>query len=459
MICIYKDLKFKVYMIETTNEVLMKYIRQFREITHEYQNFTLFWIGQSLSEIGTRLTGFGLSIWVYQSTQAVTQLSLVLFFTIIPGVLITPFVGVFIDKWNRKLTIIFTEIAATLITLFLALLLITDNLQIWHMYVSAFLISICGCFQFIGKGAFIPMIVGSDQIGRANGLLQFSSSIAQLTTPIIAGVIIAHWQFQNLLIIDIFTYLIGIFTILLIDATPPEVSVESSMTTIGVINDIVYGWEKISAHSFTIFLMGFTTINFFVNGMTSVLVNPLILSFSNTEALGSIMSIGGLGTAAGSIFMSIWGGGKKSIPSLFIFCCLNGIGLIIAGIKPSILIIACGIFLSFFTLPIVLSIINQTLQTTFHLNVQGRVFSLFYMVTGLGYAFGNLSASPLTDQILEPALSFDGILASTIGKLIGTGQGRGIGFLMIIQGLIIFIISISFYSYFHYKPIDEEQKC
>jgi len=374
----------------------------------------------------------------------------------LPGVLITPFVGALVDKWNRKWTIILSEIGASVVTLTLALLLLTDNLQLWHTYVAAFFTSVCGSFQMTAKAAALPMIVPSNQMGRANGLILFSSAVGQLAAPVIAGLIIVNLQLQGLLIIDFCSYFIGLLTLLIIDIPQPEHSVISTRGFTAIINDIIYGWENISSRLVLMIILAFMTINSFVNGMTTVLINPLILSFSTATIFGSIMSIAGCGMAAGSMFMSIWGGGKKYISSLFIFAALNGIGLIIAGIKPSIPLITLGITISFFTLPIILSTNTTIWQNSVPPNVQGRVLALFYTVTGLASAFGNLSASPLTDIILEPMLETDGILANSIGKLIETGSGRGIGFLMIIEGLVMLIVSIILYSYFLFRHIDDE---
>jgi MFS transporter, DHA3 family, macrolide efflux protein len=433
----------------------MKYVRQPIELILEFRNFALFWLGQSVSEIGTRLTGFGLSIWVYQNSHTVTQVSLVMFFTAIPGVLITPFVGALVDRWNRRWIIILSDLAAAFVTLGLALLLLTDNLQLWHTYVTAFLTSVCGSFQLTAKSAVLPMMVPRDQIGRANGLIQFSTAVGQLAAPIIAGILIANLQLQGLLLIDFSTYVVGLLTLLFIDIPQPETKNTSDEGS-NIINDMIYGWENISSRSFLLILLAFMTIYFFVNGMTTVLINPLILSFSSATTYGSVMSIAGCGMIAGSIVMSIWGGGTKSVSPLFIFSALNGIGLVIAGIKPFIPTIAFGIFLSFFTLPIVLSTNGAIWQNSVNPKVIGRVLSLFNTVVGLGLALGNLSASPLADGILEPMLSADGALANTVGKLLETGQGRGIGFLMIIEGVLVFITSISLYNYFSWRERDEE---
>lgn len=74
----------------------------------------------------------------------------------------------------------------------------------------------------------------------------------------------------------------------------------------------------------------------------------------------------------------------------------------------------------------------------------------------MGAAFGTLSASPLTDTILEPMLDVDGVLANSIGRLIETGPGRGIGFLMIMEGVLMLFVSIILFNYFYFQHIDEE---
>jgi len=435
---------------------MMKSHNQRLEIVRELGNFAIFWLGQSLSEIGTRLTGFGLSIWVYQNTHAVTQLSLILFFTTLPGVLITPLVGALVDKWNRQWIIIVSEISAATVTLILAVLLLTENLHLWHTYITAFLTSICGSFQMTAKGAALPMMVPSRQIGRANGLIQFSSAIGQLVAPVLAGVIISNFRLQGLLWIDLSTYVVGLTTLLIVKIHQPESDPNSIRSIDGIIKDIISGWENISSRLFLVILMAFMTIHFLVNGMTTVLINPLILSFSSIQTFGFVMSVAGCGMVFGSIVMSIWGGGKKSVFVLFIFSALNGIALIIAGIKPSIAIITFGLSLSFFTIPIILGTNNTIWQTSIHPRFQGRVLSLFYTITGLGAALGNLSASPLTDDFLVPMLLPDGLLANSVGRLIEAGEGRGIGFLMIVEGLVLIITSIILYNYFSFKQFKIE---
>jgi MFS family permease len=356
----------------------MEYISKLMQIIREFRTFIIFLLGQSLSEIGNRLTGFGLGIWVYQTTHEVAGLSLVIFFTTLPGVLITPFVGALVDRWNRKWTIIFSDLAAATVTLTLAFLLFTDHLQLWHIYITAFCTSVCGAFQMIAKGAALPMMIEKDQMVRANALIHFNTAVGQLAAPILAGILIASIQIEGLLMLDFSTYLIGLFTLLIIEIPQPEPTTRSTPSAFSIIQDILDGWQNISSRISLIILLVFMTLYFFFDGMTNVLVNPLILSFSSAQTFGTVMSVAGCGMICGSLFMSIWGGGKKAISTLFIFGAFNGIGLIITGLQPSVPIIALGMFISFFTLPLILGYNNTIWQNSVNPNVQGRVLSFLY---------------------------------------------------------------------------------
>ena len=416
------------------------------------RNFTLFWIGQSISEIGTRLTGFGLSIWVYQTTHVVTQVSVVLFVATIPGVIITPFIGALVDRWNRRWIIFFSDVGAAVITGALVLLLMSNSLQLWHTYVCAFLTSLCGSFQMLAKGAAVPMMVRKEQLGQVNGLMQFSTALSRICAPAIAGLLIATVELQGLLWVDLGTYAIGLFTLLFVTIPQPDKSQNQETTRKSIIGEIAEGWQVISSKFALIILIAFISFHCFIDGLTNVLINPLILSFSSTQVLGEVMSIGGIGMVVGSILMSVWGARSNVFSFLMIWSVINGIGLMIAGVKPDVIVIASGIFLWFLSLPIIFGINQVIWQSSVDSNYQGRVLSLVGTLTGLAAAVGTISASPLADVVLEPMLRSDGRLASSIGQFFGTGDGRGIGLLISLEGCLILLVSIGLYCYIRSAP-------
>ena len=422
------------------------------------RNFILFWVGQSLSQIGTALTGFGLGVWVYQQTEAVTQLSLVFFITTLPGVLLTPFIGALVDRWNRRWIIFYSDLAAALITLVLVLLLMADRLEIWHTYISAFFTSLCGCFQMLAKGAAVPMMVSKQQLRRVNGLTQLSTAVSRIAAPALAGLLISVVELQGLLWIDLGSYVIGLGTLLFVTIPQPEPIFDSSEIaekTKSFFREIVDGWQLISSSRWLIILIAFMSLHSFLDALTNVLINPLILSFSTTQMLGNIVSIGGIGMIIGSLLMSFLGNHNKAFSSLMGWSVINGVGLVLAGLKPSFLTITSGIFIWFLTVPFIFGTNQAIWQSFVRPSFQGRVLALVGSVTGFAAALGTISASPLADVLLEPLFVENGFLANTVGQLFGIGKGRGIGFLMSLEGILMLLVSLGLYAYIRLSHFEE----
>ncbi|MGK7890565.1 MAG: MFS transporter [Leptolyngbyaceae cyanobacterium] len=457
-----KNLSNLVEKTATTDQ--SDWINQLVALPYQFRNFLLFWFGQSLSQIGTSLTGFGLGIWVYQQTHAVTQLSLVFFITTLPGVLLTPIVGALVDRWNRRWVIFFSDCGAASITAILILLLFSDHLEIQYIYASAFFTSLCGSFQLLAKGAAVPMMVSKQQLGRVNGLLQFSTALSTISAPALAGVLIGTVQLSGLLLVDFMSYAIGIFTLLFVSIPQPEKDPNSGSTStststskiLSVFTEISEGWSIISSQFVLIVVLGFMAVHFFINGMTNVLINPLILSFSTAQVFGSVMAIGGSGMVLGSVVMSIWGIGNNAFVSLLTASSINAVGLIIMGLKPSVTTIAIGLFISFLAIPIILGANQVIWQTCVEPRFQGRALALVGTFTGLLAAFGNIGASPLADIWLEPMFIDDGFLTDTVGRVIETGTGRGIGFLLILEGCTLLAIAVGVYAYVRWRMLDRQ---
>jgi DHA3 family macrolide efflux protein-like MFS transporter len=109
--------------------------------------FLLVWSGQVLSMIGSAMTAFALSIWAYQKTGLATSLALVDFFFLAATIVATPLAGVYVDRWNRKLTMMLSDLVAVTATATALILYLTGHLQIWHLYVAAAMQGVGSAFQ------------------------------------------------------------------------------------------------------------------------------------------------------------------------------------------------------------------------------------------------------------------------------------------------------------------------
>ena len=110
--------------------------------------FSILWFGQFISLLGSGMSAFALTIWAWQITGEATALALVGFFSFAPTVLLSPIAGALVDRWNRKLVMILSDLAAGVSTIVILVLLQLDCLEIWHLYVAGAFAGAFGAFQF-----------------------------------------------------------------------------------------------------------------------------------------------------------------------------------------------------------------------------------------------------------------------------------------------------------------------
>jgi MFS family permease len=149
--------------------------------------FIIIWSGQVVSLLGTAMTNFALTIWAYQETGQATALALVGFFFMVPLLVFSPIAGALVDRSNRKLMMMISDLGAGLVTIIQLALFVTGNLEIWHLYVTA---AIAGTFQTLQWPAFsaaLTMMVPKEQYGRANGMMQLAGSASNIFAPILAA--------------------------------------------------------------------------------------------------------------------------------------------------------------------------------------------------------------------------------------------------------------------------------
>src|SRR5258706_13829353 len=133
--------------------------------------FLLVWITQFLSVLGTQMTQFALTLWIYEGTERVSALALQQVFFITPFLLVTPVAGSMVDRYNRKLMMMISDLGAGPATIGLLLLQATGRLELWHLYVAASLSGTFAAFQWPAYSASISLMVPKEQYGRANGLM------------------------------------------------------------------------------------------------------------------------------------------------------------------------------------------------------------------------------------------------------------------------------------------------
>lgn len=407
--------------------------------------FIIIWFGQFVSLIGSGLTGFGIDLWIYHQTGSVTQYALVALFNILPPILASPIAGVLVDRWNRRMTMIISDYIAGVATLFIALLFLNGRLEIFYICCLVSVVSICNLFQKLAAITVVPLLVPKKHLARASGLWQTGESLTELFTPFLAGVLFLSIQLQGIFIIDFLTYFISLTTLFIVKF-PREKYKNSPQSRhanefYSFKQDIISAWNYLISYPGLLGLLLYFAASNFIIGIVSILMIPMLLTIVSSATTGLIISIGGIGTLIGSVIMGIWGGPKKLTHGIIAFGILLGVCILLAGLRPEVILIALGIFGGLFCFPLITGCSEALFWNKVEEQMQGRVFALQGMISSSLLPIAYLLAGFLADNVFEPLLNEGGLLADNVGKIIGIGPGRGIGLLFIIMGVLQILLT------------------
>ena len=196
-------------------------------------------------------------------------------------------------------------------------------------------------------------------------------------------------------------------------------------------------------------MLFFAAINYFLS-MFQPLFTPMMLELTRPDTLGVVFTVMGAGTLLGTLAMSIWGGPRKRVTGIIFPAVIVGLAISMLGFRPSLTLISIGGFIAMLFIPITNGSSQALWQSKVAPDVQGRVFAMRRMLASAASPLGILIAGPLADHVFEPLLMPQGAFATSVGKLVGVGEGRGTAFFLALIGLAIALSSLLAYAY---KPL------
>ncbi len=420
--------------------------------------WSVIWAGQLVSLVGSGLTSFALGVWAYQRSGSVTQFALIVFFAGLPGILLAPLAGTLVDKWNRKTVMIASDTLTALTTLVVALLLWQNSLEVWHIYIVAALNSIFRTFQWPAYIAATTLLVPKKHYARVGGMMQFGQAASEIVAPILAGLLMVAIDIEGVLLIDFVSYFFAVGALALVKIPRPEVSEEgAAAAALPFGKRLAYGFTYIRARKGLLGLLLFFAMINFVVSITTVLLTPLVLSFTNEAVLGTVLSVASAGMLVGSIIMMVTGGPKKRVYGVLVFGLILGVSVLLAGLRPYAPLVAGAVFLMMVGVPIINGCSQAIWQSKVAPDLQGRVFAVRRMVAQFTVPIADLSAGPLADFVFEPAMAQGGALAGTFGPILGgVGEGRGIGLILLTIAILPILASVFGWLYKPIRSVEED---
>lgn len=407
-----------------------------------FRIYLLIWFGQFISMFGTTMTGFALGVWFLEQNGSVSSYSTILVTVLTPSILLTPIIGVFIDRIHRKRLILIGHIGAGVCSLIIISLLITDSFNFIYI---AIIIAISSTFNaLVGPSllAATSTLVDKKNLEKTSGLDGLGRALCTIAAAPIAVLLLSIIDLTGILIIDIISFSIAVISISFI-SIPHHDEILEKLSPKKFLTELMIGPRYIKEHTNLIYLLIFFSMFCFFIGVGNAIFPPYVLSIGNRQDLAMVLSAGGIGTLLGGITLMIWGGPKKKIRGVLLFAACYGAILLLAIPQPTIIIITCAIFTASF-MQIISWGCNQVIwQKKVEPNKQGRVFTFAITACTISIPIGAKVAGWAVDHLFTPALLAGGALDdSVIADVIGTGPSRGIALMFVISAIAVILLSV-----------------
>lgn len=403
-----------------------------------FNRFLIVWMGQLISSIGSGLTGFVLSTYAYQLTHTATSFTLVTLCNFVPSIVLRPIGGVLADRFDRRAMMILGDLGSALGLILIFIIMATGNIQLWQIYLGVTISSVFVALQSPAYKASTTDLVENEKFAKASGLVQLSSSAQYLLSPIIAGVLLGITDVKTILLIDITSFLMAIIAVVFIKKNVYSDKIAKEHQP--MLKDMKEGWEAITANKGVYYLLIIISIVTFYIGFLQTLFGPMILSFSDSKTLGIAQSISAIGMLVSSVYVSTFLKTKKYTSMLVGGLCMGGIAFSLMGVTSNIYFIVISGFTFFFALTFINTSADVLVRKNIENEKQGRVWGIIGILSQLGFVIAYSISGVLADYVFNPLLRTDGLLANSVGKIIGIGDGRGIGLLFIVSGLFVVIL-------------------
>ena len=415
--------------------------------------FSVVWVGQVVSLLGTGMTQFALTIWAWHVTGEATALALVGFFGFFPRIVFTPLAGALVDRWSRKAVMIASDLAAGLSTVAVFVLYRLDALEVWHLFAAAAFAGALGSFQFPAYQASISLMLPKRQFTRANTMLGLAHSISTVFAPFAAGALLAVLDIDGILTIDMVTFVVAVGTLALVAIPRPADHHIAEAKRRRLLVDCAFGFRYLLAHRS---LAGLAVLYFALNLLLSfsgTVTAPMILARTgqNEFVLGTVQMLFGISGLVGGALVTLWGGPRHKVRALLLGGLVTSLfGTVTLGVGRSLPVWGAGAVLTMLCLPMANGASHAIWQSKVPPHLQGRVFSARILVGQIGGAIAIPLAGVLADRAFEPLMNGGSPLARALAPLVGQGPGAGMGLMLVVFGLLG---AVGILGGFLYRPI------
>jgi DHA3 family macrolide efflux protein-like MFS transporter len=363
--------------------------------------FFTVWTGQTFSLLGSQLVQFALVWWLTEKTGSATVLATATLIAMLPQIVLGPFAGTLVDRWNRRAVMIAADSLIALATLALAVLFASGKVATGHVYLIMLIRSVGTIFHWPAMSASTALMVPHHHLARVAGANQTLNGAMNIVAPPLGALLLDTFPIQAVLAVDITTALFAISPLLFIPIPQPQRHPDQAQASVrqDLLDGLRYVW---SWPGLRILLVMAMAINFCLYPAFSLL--PILVTEhfgGGAPQLGWMESVWGAGVVLGGIALGVWGGFSRRIVTFLAGLTGLGVALTVIGLTPGSAF-ALALAIMFFggaLMSIHSGPFSAAIQASVAPDMLGRVLSLISSATSLIAPISLAIAGPLSDSL------------------------------------------------------------
>lgn len=407
---------------------------KFFDTVKELKAFIILWLTQSFSALGSAMTSFALVIRLYRDSGSALTTALLTVCSYAPYVVMSIFAGAISDKWNKKTVMLVCDSFAAMCTVAVLVLLKTDTLEVWHLYMLNALNGLMNTIQSPASDVAATLLTPEKHYQKTSGMRSFSNSLVSILTPVFATAVMTFAGIEAVIAFDLATFAAA-FLVLLFFIKIPEVKKEKEQPET-LVQAAKSGLLYLKKNRGILWLILFLAAINLIASMYNAALPAMILSKKDEAALGFVSSSVGIATLAGSVIATFFPKPKSRV-KLVCACLMISMSTnnFLLAFGNSTVIWCFGAVLGWLFIPLMSTNYEVLLRTNVPKEMLGRVYSARNTLQFFTIPIGYFLSGVLVDEVFEPLME-KVPQGSLLTVVFGEGKGSGAAFLYFVIGIV-----------------------
>lgn len=415
-----------------------------KNIEKNFRKYIVLWLSQSVSGLGSSMTGFALVLWAYGQSQSAMSVSLMSFCNYVPYIVLSLLVGGFIDRHRKKTIMLVADSIAALGSLSVLVLLSAGQLSVRHIYVINVIVGATNAFQQPAAAVATGRLVPKDKISNVSGMNSFSQNLITVFNPMLAAFFFSMGGLTLILVIDLASFVLAFCVLSFYISIPEQIGDKKHRAPF---EGIAQGFAFLREEKGILYIMlTMALVNFFSRLTYENILSPMILARSagSSMTLGTVNAFMGIGGIAGGIIVSVKKESRRKATAIYVSAALSFLfGDLIMAVGKNVWWWSTAAAAASLPIPFIMANQNAILYRKIPAAMQGRVFAVRNAIQYSTIPVGIILGGYLADHVFEPFMGSGSEFAGLLERFVGSGAGSGMAVMFLCTGICGFAVSLT----------------